>query len=61
MSDKKKKINWREVRLVVTTVALCAAVAGVVILVQSVDKNAEKRGQLEGYTKAASTIQSLCK
>ena len=61
MSDKKKKINWREVRLVVTTVALCAVVAGVVILVQSVDKNAEKRGQLEGYTKAASTIQSLCK
>lgn len=56
-----KKINWREVRLVLTTAVLCAVVAGVVLLVQSVDKSAEKRGQLEGYTKAASTIQSLCK
>jgi hypothetical protein len=68
---KVKKVRWydkpdwkrkrRDAAIVLKTAVLCVAVAGVIVLVQSVDKSAEKRGQLEGYTKAATTIQSLCK
>lgn len=63
MADKatKKRVNWKQVALVAKVSVFWILVAGVIVLVQNVDKSAEKRGQLEGYTKAASTIQSLCK
>jgi len=56
-----KKINKEKLSVIVRVSLFWLTLAGVVILVQSVDKSAEKRGQLEGYTKAATTIQSLCK
>jgi len=62
MADKvKKKRDFSKAILIAKVSVFWILVAGVIVLVQSVDKSAEKRGQLEGYTKAATTIQSLCK
>lgn len=61
MKDKKKKRDYTKAVLIAKVSLFWVVLAGIVVLVQAVDKNAEQRGQLQGYTKAATTIQSLCK
>lgn len=53
-----KKINWKSVRLVSGTVAVCALIAGFTIFYLVSVNNSYTRGMQDGYTRAAKTIQA---